>query len=76
MRSTSSGEFKFGFRPKINNRKTEALWIGPIKIEVTNYALEKKLKWIKDKGKALGVWFSTNPEEALEANYAGKLAKV
>ena len=32
----------------------------------------KNLKWIKHKGKALGVWFSTNPEEALEANYADK----
>ena len=36
----------------------------------------KNLKWIKQKGKALGVWFSTNPEEALEANYPDKLAKV
>ena len=43
---------------------------------MTNYALEKNLKWIKQKGKALGVWFSTNPEEVLEANYADKLAKV
>ena len=37
---------------------------------------KKILKWIKHKGKALGVWFSTNLEEALEANYADKLAKV
>ena len=43
---------------------------------MTNYALEKNLKWIKHKGKALGVWISTNPEEVLEANYADKLAKV
>ena len=43
---------------------------------MTNYALQKNVKWIKHKGKALGVWFSTNLEEALEANYADKLAKV
>ena len=36
----------------------------------------KNLKWIKYKGKALGVCFSTNREEVLEANYADKLAKV
>ena len=36
----------------------------------------KNLKWIKHKGKALAVWFSTPPEEALEANYADKLANV
>ena len=37
---------------------------------------EKNLKWIKHKGKALGVWFCTNPKETLEANYADKLAKI
>ena len=36
----------------------------------------KNLTWIKQKRKALGVWFSTNLEEVLEANYADKLAKV
>ena len=37
---------------------------------------EKNLKWIKHKGKALGVWFCTNPKETLEANFADKLAKI
>ena len=37
---------------------------------------KKNLKWIKHKGKELGIWFSTNSEEVLEANYADKLAKV
>ena len=61
---------------KLNNRKTEALWIGAYKDRGDKLCPRKNLKWIKHKGKALGVWFSTNPEEVLEANYADKLAKV
>ena len=61
---------------KLNNRKTEALWIGAYKDGGDKLCPGKNLKWIKQKGKALGVWFSTNPEEVLEANYADKLAKV
>ena len=61
---------------KLNNRKTEALWIGAYKDRGDKLCPGKNLKWIKQKGKALGVWFSTNPEEVLEANYADKLAKV
>ena len=61
---------------KLNNRKTEALWIGAYKDRGDKLCPGKNLKWIKQKGEALGVWFSTNPEEVLEANYADKLAKV
>ena len=61
---------------KLNNRKTEALWIGAYKDRGDKLCPGKNLKWIKQKGKALGVWFSTNPEQVLEANYADKLAKV
>ena len=61
---------------RLNNRKTEALWIGAYKDRGDKLCPGKNLKWIKHKGKALGVWFSTNPEEALEANYADKFAKV
>ena len=61
---------------KLNNGKTEALWIGACKDRGDKLYLGKNLKWIKQKGKALGVWFSTNPEQVLEANYADKLAKV
>ena len=56
--------------------QTEALWIGAFKDRGDKLCPGKNLKWIKQKGKALGVWFSTNPEEVLEANYADKLAKV
>ena len=61
---------------KLNNRKTKALWIGAYKDRGDKLCPGKNLKWIKQKGKALGVWSSTNPEEVLEANYADKLAKV
>ena len=61
---------------KLNNRKTKALWIRAYKDRGDKLCPGKNLKWIKQKGKALGVWFSTNPEEVLEANYADKLAKV
>ena len=61
---------------RLNNRKTEALWIGTHKDRDDKLCPAKKLKWIKHKGKELGVWFSINLEEALEASYADKLAKV
>ena len=59
---------------RLNNRKTEALWIGTYKDRDDKLCPAKKLKWIEHKGKALGVWFSTNLAEAFEANYADKLA--
>ena len=61
---------------ELNNRKTEALWIEAYKDRDDKLCPGKNLKWIEHKRKALGVWFSTNPEEVLEANYADKLAKV
>ena len=61
---------------KLNNRKTEALWIGAYKDRGDKLCPGKNLKWIKHKGKALGVWFSTNLEVVLRANYADKVAKV
>ena len=61
---------------RLNNRKTEALWIGTYKDRDDKLCPAKILKWIKHAGKALGVWFSINLEEALEANYADKLTKV
>ena len=34
------------------------------------------MKWVKDRVKALGVWFSTDPKVTMEANYSDRLAKV
>ena len=61
---------------KLNNKKTEVLWIGANTGRDEILCPEKNLKWVKDKVKALGVWFSTDPKVTMEANYTDRLAKV
>ena len=61
---------------RLNNRKTEALWIGASIGKEENLNPEKGFKWVKDKVRALGIWLSTNPETTIEANYSEKLTKV
>ena len=61
---------------KLNNKKTEVLWIGANTGRDEILCPEKKLKWVKDKVKALGVWFSTDPKVTIEANYSDRLANV
>ena len=48
---------------KLNDKKTEILWIAANKGSGVILCPEKDFKWVKKKVKALGVWFSTNPEE-------------
>ena len=61
---------------KLNDKKTEAFWIG------TNCGKEeialpgRNFKWPKFKVKALGVWFSIDPEIATDLNYHEKLNNV
>ena len=47
---------------RLNDRKTEALWIGSSigndKIPIPG----KNLKWPKSKVKTLGLWISTDPD--------------
>lgn len=43
---------------KLNNKKTEALWIGSYTGRADQLCPEKNLKWIKDKTKSLGVWIN------------------
>ena len=47
---------------RLNDKKTEALWIGTSigndKIQLSG----KELKWPKDKVKSLGLWISTDRE--------------
>ena len=61
---------------KLNCGKTEALWIG----SKTNCNLrlcpEKNFKWPFKEVKALGVWFSTDPEITVSQNYKEKLEKM
>ena len=61
---------------KLNNKKTEALWIGANAEKEDKLCPERDLKWVKGKTKALGVWFSTNPDLTVELNYNEKLIKI
>lgn len=40
------------------------------------YSRTTALTWVKNKVKALGVWFPTDPKVTMEANYPDKWAKV
>ena len=54
----------------LNNRKTEALWIGTNIGKEENLNPEKGFKWVKDKVRALGIWLSTNPETTIKLTIA------
>ena len=61
---------------RLNNEKTEALWIGSKRNCNLKLCPEKKFKWQKGKVKALGVWLSTDHQLTLSLNYNEKLAKI
>ena len=61
---------------RLNNEKTEALWIGSKRNCDLKLCQEKKFKWQKEKVKALGVWLSTNHQMTISLNYNEKLAKI
>ena len=53
------------------------MWIGANIGKEAIFNPDKDFEWVKDKVKAsLGVWFSTNPETTIEANYSEKLINV
>ena len=63
--------------PKLNNKKKLKYSGLEQTLEEMKYsALKKKMKWVKDKVKALGVWFTTDPKVTMETNYSDRLAKV
>ena len=53
---------------RLNDKKTEALWIGASFGNDKVLLSGKKLKWPKDKVKSLGLWISTDPELAASLN--------
>ena len=61
---------------RLNNKKTELMWIGANAGKEVDFCPEKGFKWAKDRVQALGVWLSTNPEITVEANYSERLTKV
>ena len=61
---------------KLNDEKTEALWIGA-KCGSSDVPFpERNFKWPKYKAKTLGIWLSVHPEETTDLNYDEKLVKV
>ena len=61
---------------KLNDKKTEALWIGANSGNDGISTPGRNFKWPKYKVKALGVWFSIDPEATATLNYNEKLDKV
>lgn len=61
---------------KLNDKKTEAFWIGASCGNAEVSIPDKNFKWPKYKVKALGVWFSIDPEATASLNYSEKLDKV
>ena len=61
---------------KLNNTKTEALWIGSMAGEKEKLFPEKNVKWAENKVKVLGVRISTDPNTTLNLNYREKADKI
>ena len=61
---------------KLNDKKTEALWIGSMKGKKEKLSPEKNFKWPEIKTKVLGVWISTDPAVTLNMNYTEKVDKI
>ena len=69
-------EFSKASGLKLNEKKTEALWIGS---SIGNDKLSlpgKEIKWPESKVKTLGLWLSVEPEIAVLLNYDGKVEKI
>ena len=60
---------------RLNDKKTEALWIGARVNWHFKLCLEKNFKWPKKKVRALGVWLSTDPDVTISLNYKEKMEK-
>ena len=61
---------------KLNDKKTEALWIGANCGNEEISLPGRNFKWPKHKVKALGVWLSVDPEATATLNYNEKLDKI
>ena len=61
---------------KLNDRKTEALWIGSCIGNDQITLPSKNFKWPKAKVKALGLWISTDSDMSASLNYNEKLENV
>ena len=61
---------------KVNYEKTEALWIGASKSSNLTFPSSKPITSVNEKVFALGVWFSTMEDRALNCNFIEKIEKI
>ena len=61
---------------RLNDKKTEALWIGSMVGKKEKLIPEKNFQWPENRVKVLGVWISTDPIVTLKLNYTEKLEKI
>ena len=61
---------------KINNFKTEVLWVGTLSKNTNILLPERNLKWATGSVKALGVHFAANEEVSMKLNTEEKLDKI
>ena len=61
---------------KVNYEKTEALWIGSFKNRTDKLAINQNIKLSIRRVKSLGVWFSSDKEEAVVLNNQEKKDKI
>ena len=73
---TMLDEFSKASGLKLNEKKTEALWIGSSIGNDKLFLPGKELKWPESKVKTLGLWLSVEPEIAALLNYDEKVEKI
>ena len=61
---------------RLNDKKTEALWIGASIGNDKIMLPGKDLKWPEDKVESQGLWISTDPQLSASSNYNEELEKV
>ena len=61
---------------RLNSKKLKYFGLEQTLGETKYSVLKKNLKWVTNKVKALGVWFSTDPKVTMETNYSDRLTKV
>ena len=61
---------------KLNEKKTEALWIGSSIGNDKLFLPGKELKWPESKVKTSGLWLSVEPEKAALLIYNEKVEKI
>ena len=63
-------------RLRLNDKKTEALWIGARADWDFELCPEKDFKWPKKKVRALGVWLSKDTDITISLNYKDKRENI